>query len=394
MLLHNAAFRADRVGMMRYQRRSVRWVGAIAAAAASLLAGYSAAETITPAGAAVVPSSGKTTELHDWGSFGNDAGAHEIGDAPVPISLSGASVIQASNSTDYAIVNGQEYAWGSGSNGQLGNGARRDSFSKPVKVDFPRGTTVTAIGDAYNSGFAVDLTGQAWSWGRNLRQDLCRKGRHLRPGLIRSLPRVTAVAGGGNHTLWLTQSGHVYTCGYNEYGDLGDGKHANSTSPVEVPGLSDVVAVSAAWRSSAALTASGELFMWGVNNVGDLGIGNDTSQDRPHRVPGTFSQVYVGGSWINNSHTIAITTAGTVEEWGTGYGNRPVLLHLPFAVSRVMAGGGESGAVDTTGGVWMWGSSFLGAVGNRKTNGYTVRPVKVDEGRTELSGTGANVVDS
>jgi alpha-tubulin suppressor-like RCC1 family protein len=371
-------------------------MGAIAAGAAvvSLLASYWAAGIGAPAAAAVVPSRATAAHVYDWGSFGTDTGSQPISDAPVANSLTGASVIQASNSGDYAIVKGQEFAWGSGTDGELGDGAKRNSFSKPVRVQFPRGTAVTAIGDAYNSGFAVDSNGQAWSWGRNLHKELCRKGKHLKPGLIRGLPRVTAVAGGGNHTLWLTRTGHVYTCGYNEYGDLGDGKHANSDSPVEVPGLNDVVAVSAAWRSSAALTASGELFMWGVNNVGDLGIGNDTNQDGPHRVPGTFSQVYVGGSWRNNSRTIAINTYGTVEEWGRGYGDRPVVLYLPFTARRVMAGGDESGAVDTSGNVWMWGSDALGAVGNRRTEGYTGQPVKVDEGRTELSGTASNVVDS
>ncbi len=328
-----------------------------------------------------------------WGQFGTDGGAKPIGDVPQPISLSDVSAIQASNSDDYAIVNGTEYAWGYGNGGELGRGTNANSFTTPVVVDFPLGTTVTSIGDAYDSGFAVDSSGHAWSWGTDSNGDLCRGGTKDVPEMIPGMPSVTAVSGGGNHTLWLTESGQVYACGLNKYGELGDGNFTNSGTPVEVSGLTDVVAVSAAWNSSAALTASGQLFMWGWNKLGDLGVGNKTDQDTPQPVPGTFSQVYAGGSNSANSHTLAITTNGAVEAWGKHYGLSPVVLDLPFTASQVMAGGGESGAVDTDGNVWMWGSEAFGGVGNGETRGYTATPVMVDSDRTALSGTAGNVVD-
>jgi alpha-tubulin suppressor-like RCC1 family protein len=208
------------------------------------------------------------------------------------------------------------------------------------------------------------------------------------------MPPVKAVAGGGNHTLWLTTSGNVYACGLNTDGDLGDGTFTNSSTPVEVTGpLANVVAISAAWNSSAALTSSGQLFMWGVNKLGDLGIGNTTKQATPQQVAGTFIQVYAGGSNSGNSHTLAITTGGVVEAWGKGYGKSPVVLRLPFTASQVMAGGGESGAVDFSGNVWMWGSNKFGDVGNGQKTGSTTNPVEVDSGRSMLSGTAGNVVD-
>jgi alpha-tubulin suppressor-like RCC1 family protein len=130
-----------------------------------------------------------------------------------------------------------------------------------------------------------------------------------------------------------------------------------------------------------------------VNKLGDLGIGNTTKQATPQQVAGTFIQVYAGGSNSGNSHTLAITTGGVVEAWGKGYGKSPVVLNLPFTASQVMAGGGESGAVDFSGNVWMWGSNKFGDVGNGQKTGSTTNPVEVDSGRSLLSGTAGNVVD-
>ena len=36
-----------------------------------------------------------------------------------------------------------------------------------------------------------------------------------------SFPRISLVAPGGRHTLMLTESGEVYTCGSNDFGQLG-----------------------------------------------------------------------------------------------------------------------------------------------------------------------------
>jgi alpha-tubulin suppressor-like RCC1 family protein len=372
------------------------WLGIAVLLVVSCLSLGSSPASATP----LVAATGRTavtpgaSVVSGWGQFGTDGGSHSIGDVPTSVSLEGVSAIQASNSDDYAIVGGTEYAWGYGAGGELGNGTRTNSFTTPVAVSFPADTTVTSIGDAYDSGFAVDSAGNAWSWGTDSNGDLCRSGDPNVPGLIPGMPPVKAVAGGGNHTLWLTASGNVYACGLNTDGDLGDGTFTNSSTPVEVDGpLANVAAISAAWNSSAALTSSGQLFMWGVNKLGDLGIGNTTKQDTPQQVSGTFTQVYAGGSNGGNSHTLAITTSGAVEAWGKGYGKSPVVLSLPFMASQVMAGGGESGAVDTGGNVWMWGSNKFGAVGNGQKSGSTAHPVEVDSGRSMLSGTAGNVVD-
>lgn len=315
-----------------------------------------------------------------WGSQSGTL----VSTTPEPVTFPGAVTdIQASNSNSFALVSGTEYAWGDGIDGDNGNGSKADQFGSPVPVDFPTGTDIVSIGDAAQSGYAVDSTGGAWAWGFSQHGDHCGGATSSTPEPITGLPPVVAVAGGGNHTIWLTSTGKVYACGLNVDGELGNGTFTNSKVPVEVAGLSDVVAISAAWQSSGALTATGQAYTWGYGE--DAGSNADT----PQLVPGTFSQLYVGGSVSGNSHDLALTTGDQIEAWGKGYGNAPVTVPVPFTPVAVMAGGPESGAIDTLGNVWMWGSTY--AVGDG-SKGKQKQPAKVDTGKSMLSGTASNVM--
>ena len=61
---------------------------------------------------------------------------------------------------------------------------------------------------------------------------------------------VTAIAGGGNHTIALKSDRMVWAWGYNGYGQLGDGTyHSNRTTPLQVSGLSDVTAIAGGGES-------------------------------------------------------------------------------------------------------------------------------------------------
>ena len=92
------------------------------------------------------PAMATTTTVYSWGTVGQHGGSAEIGSSPVPISLPGpASQVVGTNSASYALVQGAVYAWGKGGVGELGNGANHDSITKPVKVLFPPGVTISAI---------------------------------------------------------------------------------------------------------------------------------------------------------------------------------------------------------------------------------------------------------
>src|SRR5580658_8821511 len=106
------------------------------------------------------PSSTSTVE--HWGSFfGEKAGNFDLRTAPVTVALPGkVAEVASSNSTEYALLtNGALYAWGLGTQGELGDGQRVNSFVVPVRVRFPAGVKIASIPTdvmPYDSALAVD----------------------------------------------------------------------------------------------------------------------------------------------------------------------------------------------------------------------------------------------
>ncbi len=173
--------------------------------------------------------------VNRWGAYktvglGNPNDQHTP--TPVP-GLTGVTALAAANSANYALLsNGQVWAWGNGSFGQLGNNSRATSVVTPVEVKFPSGTVITAIGEGQDMAFVVDSTGHGWAWGWNGRGNLClgnRKDEKV-PTEVPGLSNLVAVTGGGGTVVWLTASGSVYTCGWRLTG-------TNATTPVQVTGL-------------------------------------------------------------------------------------------------------------------------------------------------------------
>jgi hypothetical protein len=127
-------------------------------------------------------------------------------------------------------------SWGAGTSGQLGNGANASS-SVPVAVS------------GLSSG-------------------------------------VTAVSGGGFHSLALLSDGTVKSWGLNGNGQLGNGTLTSSNVPVSVSALSGVAAISAGQAHNVALLSDGSLSSWGWNNEGQLGNGS-IGEGQPTAAPVT-----------------------------------------------------------------------------------------------------------
>src|SRR5450759_1150748 len=128
------------------------------------------------------------------------------------------SPIRTQAAGSIAVVSGSAWAWGYNGSGQLGNGTTTNS-STPVAVSLPSGTTVTAI------------------------------------------------AGGGFHSLALTSTGQVLAWGDNTYGQLGNGTTISSSTPVGVslPSGTTVTAIAGGGQHSLALTSTGQVLAWGLN---------------------------------------------------------------------------------------------------------------------------------
>jgi alpha-tubulin suppressor-like RCC1 family protein len=354
--------------------------------------------------------------VEHWGTFfGARAGVnYDTRTAPTAVTLPGpVAEIGTSNSTEYALLtNGRLYAWGLGTQGELGDGRTLNSFTRPVLVRFPRGVQIASIPSdvmPFNTALAVDTTGHVWGWGLNGGGELCLGNRksYLKPVRL-PFSNVTTLAGAANHAVY-NADGTVYSCGQNLEGALGDGSRSNSTRPVLVAGLHGAIVTElvASFANSGALLSNGEYLDWGYNANGQLGDGRHgrpSDVPVPVDLPGPVSQIAQGGSIWGNGQTLVMLSDGELWSWGAdtcyqlGNGTRgiepsPVRFYPPAGVTyqSLATGSATSYAVSTTGHVYAWGVSFAGQVGNGLM--ATARtPVLVASRATAISATANNVL--
>ena len=146
------------------------------------------------------------------------------------------------------------------------------------------GVPITHISCGANHTLLLSNNGCVYSLGLGSRGQLGHGDilERKEPAIIEALAGVamTMVACGSWHSLALSIYGDVYSWGWNEHGQLGHsaGPQAPSTIPlptlIENPDNSvNFAAISCGARHSAAVTEDRQLYTWGWNEYGQLGNG-------------------------------------------------------------------------------------------------------------------------
>jgi len=261
------------------------------------------------------------------------------------LALGTSGVLIASGADHSIILTGTATAsgWGDNSNGNIGDGTTNQR-SLPVSISFSGLTgSLTALAVGGNRSLALDSNATVWSWGDNPIGDNTNNEAHA-PAHLTTLSSITALAVGSAHSLAVDSGGHVWAWGANGNGQLGDGTTSTRISPVEVVNitgtgsLSGIAAAAGGASHSLAVTSTGTIYAWGLNSSGQIGDGTTMQRTIPVMVAG------VSGTFV-------------------------------------AAGSAFSAALDSGGHVWMWGSNSSGQLGNGTTTSQST-PVEVT-----LSGT-------
>lgn len=279
--------------------------------------GYSHSAAVTEGGSLYTFGGGAFGKL----GHGNQDDQHEPRQVP-PASFSGEKMVMVSCGFDHTIAlseAGHVFTWGDGNFGQLGNGNLVEIYT-PTSIDAERfgGEAVIFVGTGHWTSFAVTESGQLYTWGYG------RVGQHGHgDNANRSVPTrvqndfagspVVMAAGGGTHTLVVTQDGGLWSCGDGRNGQLGlddtDMRRVFHRINPEAFGGARVVVAAGGDRHSAAVTEDGALWTWGHGWFRKLGHNTTLNQDLlvPTRVdPANMNGKRIGRYHrLPQSHTLA-----------------------------------------------------------------------------------------
>ena len=295
----------------------------------------------------------------------------------------------ASESPSYSSYvidkSGNLYVWGANGQGQLGIGNTTDQ-STPQTVIMPTGVTSwVAVTGGYDHSLAIGNDGNLYAWGKNSDGELGIGGTatpYTTPQKVNLPSGVTswiAVAAGGGHSLAIGNDGSLYAWGLNGNGQLGIGNTTDQDIPQKVPfpsGVTSWIAVAAGWDQSLAIGNDGNVYTWGDNSYGELGLGNiATPFTTPQRVvfPNGVKAVGAGQNF-----SLALGNHGNLYAWGyngdgeLGLGNTTTPITTPQRITfpaevtgwdAVAAGGDHSLAIGNDGNIYVWGSDQDGQLG-------------------------------
>lgn len=367
---------------------------------------------------------GLTTDgqVYGWGAGGQGRlGTGSMAAQAQPMALdttgvlAGKEIVQVEAGEAFGLAldaDGQVYAWGAGSEGQLGNGSNANS-TVPVAVDTSgvlAGKRIVRVAAGQDFALALDADGLVYAWGNgaNGRLGTGSSASSAVPVAVRTIGvlagrQIAQVSAGEGYALAVDTEGVGYAWGTGANGRLGTGSSLNQTAPAKVV-ASGVLAgkqltqVSAGGTHSLALDADGAVYAWGNGANGRLGIGPTTTNyltATPVAVdPAAFGGVAVAGVVASASHSVAITEDGGMFTWGNnsnvnlGNGtsaNVPQLTPAPVDPSAAQAGtvfvqaasrSASSYALDATGTVYAWGFASGGQLGTGPATNV-VRPTPV-----------------
>ena len=226
---------------------------------------------------------------------------------------------------------------------------------------------------------ALKQDGTIWSWGNNTsainttEPIQIEKGKYKETKEIETpegttqttttekeidLNNIKDIAVGYNHNLALDSEGHVYSWGYNGYGQLGDDSTSTKEIPTRIESLEEIEKVYCYKDVSMAINKQGEIYIWG------------------YKYNKTPTKINFYGKAISLNEKLILAEDGSV--WNLS-DNQSKIDGLKNIV-EVTSGENHYAALDSKGKVWVWGYNRYGQLSQgNTTNVGTPTTVKTQD---------------
>lgn len=266
-------------------------------------------------------------------------------------------------------TDGTLWAWGQNSDGRLGDGTYVNR-NFPVQIGTSNNWVEISAGQAHS--LAIKSDGTLWAWGNNFR------GQLGDPTIIFNTPTPTQIGNANNwqsiscgdqYSMAIKTNGALFGCGYNIFGQLGNGTNIDLDSFTQIDSSITWKKVSAGLSHTLAIKADGSLWAWGNNYYGCLGDGSQVDKNVP-------TQVGVSSNWqeiaASGNTSKGIKTDGTLWAWGFNssdgnLGNGTTIDE----VSPILIGTNTNwevlsaqGVIQNDGTLWCWGANYYGEIGD------------------------------
>ena len=376
---------------MKTRINSLLLLPALIAGLGLMPAGRATAQTVTRIAAGADHSLFVKSDGSLWSMGYNDFGQLGVGTTPgmtnIPqtVIASGVGAIAAGDDHSLFLMSRALWAMGYNQYGQLGDGSTNNRYL-PVKITSSLSiqfsfSGIAAGGEHSLYGIASIIVGgnSLEAMGYNAYGQLgdgtynnTNKPQDVVPGVA-----VIALAGGGNHSLFIESGGSLWGMGDNVNGQLGE-SFSYTNKPVQILS-SGVTAMAAGLAHSLLIKSDGSLWAMGDNFYGQLGDNSTTDRHTPELITNNVVAVAAG-----LYHSLFIKSDGTLWSMGyNGYGqlgdsttiNRQVPVFVASNVVAVAAGWDHSLFIKTDGSLWGMGDNHYGQLGDST---YTDRHAPVE----------------
>ena len=311
------------------------------------------------------------------------------------------SVVAGLEHTCALHQDGTVTCWGSSRHGKLGDPAAVAFGESPVMPYRIEGATSISSGlkftcvlhqsgkiSCWGNNWAGQLGNGASGWGEFTPDHFARE-----PTYTSGINDATQVSAGGYHTCALHEDGTISCWGFNDYGQLGNGKERLEKTgyyynfyvevlPVKTVGIDDATAVSAGLEHTCALHSDGTVSCWGNHRFAQLDDNNPdartqtaqikiASTNLPVKVHGITDAIAITSG---NDHNCVLHIDETVSCWHGNveaqlgdititFSGMPTKVLGIVDVKAIAAGHDYTCALHTDGTVSCWGSSNFGKLG-------------------------------